>query len=318
MKRNVSERCIPKRALAASDHILVAIDSNDADYLVSHAMAQAKKTQARITLVHAIMPMNSVAVESRSVPCIDEAVLEREALRMLGELSGPLESQHIDCKVVARRGFAADVICEEIRRSGATRVIMGTHGRRHLAEFALGSVAKEVLRNADIPVFAVGPHAQRKAGRETPRKILHPVSLVGHYEESVKFAMELARIHGAELHLLHVLRSDFEANSDPGRSLDWAEHAMTTLVASEAKTVPLVQTSATFGNVLREILFAAAVVDADWIVIGVHGTFPFWPLSDNTAYRVLAEANCPVLTIPHNSYREKLLDELPACTPRIS
>ena len=304
MKKNVSERTDPQRALAAPDHILVAVDSSDADYLVSHAIAQAKKNAASITLLHALIPMNSVGIESRTVACMNEPAVEREAQRMLQELSQPLQSQQIKCELVTRRGFAADVICEEVRRSGATRVIMGTHGRRHLAEFALGSVAKEVLRNSEIPVFAVGPHAHRMAGRETPRKILHPVSLVGHYEESVKFALDLARIHGAELHLLHVLGSDLEANSDPGRSLDWAEETMSALVAAEADQVPVIQTTATFGNVQREILFSAAVVDADWIVIGVHGTYPFWPLSSNTAYRVLAEANCPVLTIPHNSYQQ--------------
>jgi nucleotide-binding universal stress UspA family protein len=112
--------------------------------------------------------------------------------------------------------------------------------------------------------------------------------------------MELARIHKAELHLLHVLRSDLEANSEPGQSLDWAENTMAELVAGEGDGQPEIQTSATFGNVIREILFAAAVADADWIVVGTHANRSRWPLNNSTAYRVLAEANCPVLTIPHS------------------
>jgi nucleotide-binding universal stress UspA family protein len=199
---------------------------------------------------------------------------------------------------------------------------MGTHGRKHLAQLALGSVAKEVLRHATIPVFAVGPHAHKMAGRETPKKILHPVSLVGQYAESVDFAIEVAQIHGAQLHLLHVLASDLEANSDPGQSLDWAEDAMSALVPAEPHSIPPVETSATFGDVIREILFAAAVADADWIVMGVHCNCPFWPLNSNTAYRVLAEANCPVLTIPHDPYRTLNLAEnlkgieIPGSTPQ--
>ncbi len=299
MKRNLSERSIPMHALAAPDHILVAIDSSDADFLVSYAIAQAKKNNAQVTLLHAIVPMNAIAIEGGAVPFINDASIELSAQHMLRELSRDMKAQGIDCDIMTRHGYAATVICEELRRTGATRLIMGTHGRKHLAQFALGSVAEEVLRHADVPVFAVGPHAHRKAGREIPRKILHPVSLTGHYEASVHFAMDLARIHHAELQLLHVLHSDLESSAEPGQSLDWAENAMANLVVGEMDERPEIQTSATFGNVIREILFAAAVSDADWIVVGVRGGNSRWPLNNSTAYRVLAEANCPVLTVPH-------------------
>jgi nucleotide-binding universal stress UspA family protein len=299
MRKNVSERVIPMQALAAPDHIMVAIDSDDAEFLVSYACAQARKNNAHVTLLHAIVPMHPMAIEGGAIPFINDVTIEMHAQRMLRELSKELEAQEIDCDIMTRHGIAADVICDELRRIGATRLIMGTHGRKHLAQFALGSVAEAVLRNADVPVFAVGPHAHRKAGREVPRKILHPVSLIGHYEESVKFAIDLARIHSAELHLLHVLHSDLESNAEPGQSLDWAENAMAELISGDAERTVEIQTSATFGNVIREILFAAAVADADWIVVGVHAGHSRWQLNNSTAYRVLAEANCPVLTIPH-------------------
>jgi len=299
VKRNLSERSIPMHALAAPDHILVAIDSSDAEFLVSYAVAQAKKNNAQVTLLHAIVPMNAIAIEGGAVPFINDVSIEFNAQRMLRELSRELEEQQIGCDIMTRHGYAATVICDELRRTGATRLIMGTHGRKHLAQFALGSVAEEVLRNADVPVFAVGPHAHRKAGREVPRKILHPVSLSGHYAASMNFAMDLANIHHSELHLLHVLHSDLESSSEPGQSLDWAENAMADLIDGGKDAHPEILTNATFGNVIREILFAAAVIDADWIVVGVHAGHSRWPLTNSTAYRVLAEANCPVLTVPH-------------------
>ena len=63
VRRNVSERSIPLHALAAPDHILVAVDSRDAEFLVSYAIAQAKSNNAHVTLLHAIVPMNAMAVE---------------------------------------------------------------------------------------------------------------------------------------------------------------------------------------------------------------------------------------------------------------
>ncbi len=299
MRRMQSAQSIPLQSLAAPDHLLVAVDSSDADFLVSYAVAQARRNHARVTLLHAIVPLNAVAVEAGALPYINDISIERNAQRMLRDLSHAVVREGIDCDVITRHGFAPQVICEELQRGGATRLVMGTHGRKHLAQFALGSVAEEVLRTANVPVFAVGPHAHRKAGREVPRKILHPVSLTGRYQESVRFAINLARIHHAELHLLHVLHSELEANAEPGRSLDWAENAISELIEQEHDESVEIQASATFGNVIREVLFAAAVADADWIVVGIHSHNSRWPLNNSTAYRVLAEANCPVLTIPH-------------------
>jgi len=49
----------------------------------------------------------------------------------------------------------ADLIVEEARRSGAALIVMGTHGRRGLGRFTLGSDAEMVLRQATVPVLLV-------------------------------------------------------------------------------------------------------------------------------------------------------------------
>lgn len=47
----------------------------------------------------------------------------------------------------------AAAITEEAERSGCDLIVMGTHGRRGLEHFLLGSVAEGVLRRSKVPVL---------------------------------------------------------------------------------------------------------------------------------------------------------------------
>lgn len=53
---------------------------------------------------------------------------------------------------------AADVIVEQAKKREADLIVMGTHGRRGLRRFALGSDAELVVRSSPVPVLLVrGP-----------------------------------------------------------------------------------------------------------------------------------------------------------------
>lgn len=54
-------------------------------------------------------------------------------------------------------------------------------------------------------------------------KILHPVSLMSEYQESVHLALDIAQTYRAELTLLHVLDRDVADGVNPDRVLHWAK-----------------------------------------------------------------------------------------------
>jgi nucleotide-binding universal stress UspA family protein len=303
MKQTFAESRFWKGACAAPDRIIVATDLTDSDYLVPHAIAQAKASSAHVTLVHAIIPSDSVPIDTGAVPYVDWEKIDRDVHFMLLGIARQIESQGISCDVYTEHGFAADVIREKIRSSGATRLIMGTHGRGKFAQIALGSVANELLRSVEVPVFAVGPYARGLGEHDTPRKILYPVSLFGDEAGHVGFAIDLAQTYRAELTLLYVLDREVEAGMNCERTLAWAENALAALAPNGADLVPPVHTSAIAGDLVEEILNAATRTNADWIVLGVDGAYPFWPFRDTTAYKVAAAAKCPVLTIRHAAHR---------------
>jgi nucleotide-binding universal stress UspA family protein len=119
----------------------------------------------------------------------------------------------------------------------------------------------------------------------------------------VEQAFELAKSFGAELTLLHIPDRDVEASIHPGCTLTWAENLFATLVPEGLQLQPPIQVSVAFGNVVDEIRREASRMGADWIVLGVEEGYPFWPLKDSTAYKVLAVAECPVLAIRSDPYQ---------------
>jgi nucleotide-binding universal stress UspA family protein len=57
--------------------------------------------------------------------------------------------------LIVRGGDPARVIAGRAKRSRASMIIMGSHGRTGLKRFMLGSVAERTLRYADCPVLIV-------------------------------------------------------------------------------------------------------------------------------------------------------------------
>ena len=294
------EACFQNRILAAPDHILVATDLTDGDYLIPHVIAQAKASNARVTLFHAIRPTDSLPQEAGAIPFVDKAKVDRDARLSLLGMAHPVQPQGISCEISVRHGYPVDAISAEINRTGATRLIMATHGRGKLAQVALGSVASELLSCVDIPIFVVGPGAQRSTRQVTPRRILHPVSLAGDFRRSVCFALDLAQTHRAELTLLHVLDPDVQRQINSERTLSWAEHALRSLIPPIQDLRFATRTQVTSGNLVESVVHTADAIAADWIVLGVDGTHPLWRFRDTAAYKVLARADCPVLTIRHS------------------
>ena len=56
-------------------------------------------------------------------------------------------------------GTLPDAIIEQLGPLGIDLLVVGTHGRRGLAHFFLGSAAERLLRGASCPVVVVRPDA---------------------------------------------------------------------------------------------------------------------------------------------------------------
>jgi nucleotide-binding universal stress UspA family protein len=293
--------------------ILVATDLTDTHYLLPHAIAQAKGCGANLTFIHAVVPMNAYPMEAGYSRYPEPTEIDQNVRAELAKLAAAAKREGISCDTSVDFGFGADVICQRIRSTGATRLIMGSHGHGKLGQLVLGSVSNELLGRVSIPIFVVGPHVAVTAAHARPQRILHPVSLSGDYKKSFAIAAGLAAWYQAELTLLHVEDRDVQQEIDPARTLAWAKAAMMSLVPTGKAGGHPVHTQAVCGSVVTETLEAAKKANADWIVLGVEGGHGL-PFRNNTAYNVVAAATCCVLVVRHDTpqVEEKIVNEVPS------
>jgi nucleotide-binding universal stress UspA family protein len=294
--------------------ILVATDLTDVDYLLPHAIAQAKACGANLTFIHAVMPVNSYPVEAGYSPYPEPAAIDQTVRAQLAKLAVAVEREGISCDTSVDFGFGADAIGEKIKSTGATRLIMGSRGHGKWGQLALGSVSNELLGSVSIPIFVIGPHAAVTAAHTTPQRILHPISLNGDYKKSFAIAAGLADCYQAELTLLHVDDREVEKEINPARTLAWTETAMMSLLPTGSAGGHPVHAHAVCGSVVTETLEAATKANADWIVLGVEGGHGYLPFRNNIASKVIAAATCCVLIVRHDSPRvaEKIGNEVPS------
>jgi nucleotide-binding universal stress UspA family protein len=291
---------------AAPGRIVVSTDLTDTDYLLPHAIAQAKASGASLILVHAVLPHESVPMESGAIPYYDPLRLDRDARLMLENLAREVRDQGVECMTAVRHGFVPDVVAEIAANSGAKRLILGTHGRRGLKKFVLGSVARQLLEAVDIPVCTVGPRAHKSVSRQ-PATILHPVSLAGMHEASASLSFSLGKQFGARVVLLHVIAPAPHVARDPAQAVASATADLNRLVPEEARAWTEVQARVAVGSVVNEILNAASEAQSGLIVLGVHAPSHSWlPGTEPAAYKILVSAQCPVISLRVHTDPEKL------------
>ena len=313
MQRNVESQ-FQKCILAVPDRILVATDLTEIDYLVPHAIAQARVCSAKLTFVHVIASAKSAPSGGTANSCaahssLDPAKVIRDARLVLLGVEQQAEAQGIACETRVCQGGVSEAIRREISRTDANRLIIGIQGRGKMGHRALGSVANRLLASIDVPVMVIGPQVCNLADHAAPRRILHPVSLMDIDDSSIQLPLNVAQACRAELTLLHVIDPDLMSCVNPARVSEWADKRLRSMVPV-SDLMPAINTRVSFGELAEEILKAADQTQADMILLGSAGCST-WPFSESAACKVLEAASCPVLTYPHEPYRSQI-EELQA------
>ena len=272
---------------------------------LSHAVAMARWYEAEVTLLHVVAPM----VTAAEVPYVPNPGLSPEAreklLTELRALADSARDESVPIRLAIAEGPPATEILEETSATDYDLVVMGTHGRRGLAGWVLGSVTEAVLRKSPCPVLTVGPES-RPAPTARFGAILCPVDFSPHSDQTAREAGILAGETGARLALLHVIdrlsgppnpvppgfdRKGYRAEAEatvrrrlrrlrPAGGGDWVEE----LVA--------------WGAAGGEILRIARERSAGLVVMGAHGGFLDSPLFGSVTHKVVRSAPCPVLVLP--------------------
>lgn len=187
--------------------------------------------------------------------------------------------------------------------TNADLIVVGTSGGRGLEKAAFGSTAEAVFRSAKVPVLTVGPHSQSGSKASgTIQAVLYATDFSSGVEIALPYAILIAKEHEVELILLHVkddkdVPFSFERAMASAEPLERLHKLILDDTALARKPIPVVA----FGKPEKVILEEAQKHHADLIVMGARGIGALIDVVSHfgggTAYRVAADATCPVLTI---------------------
>jgi nucleotide-binding universal stress UspA family protein len=277
--------------------ILYATDFSEASRAALPVVAAlARHYGSRIYVAHAWSPSVYPMVPPDVVSVMDrrqqrEVQEELEKLRRTSALAG------IPVETVIRRGTPVEQLEHVVKELNISLAVASTHGVTGFKHRVLGSVAEELVRGLSCPVLTVGPRlAKRFEKLERIGSILFPTDFSEESLAVFPYLASLADEHKSRLTILHVLPETAE-NPDAKKLAESLRKQMEKGLSHQISP----RCSADFviesGGAAETILARAHDSTADLIGLGVRcATDIAQHFRQTVAYRVLAEAECPVLT----------------------
>jgi nucleotide-binding universal stress UspA family protein len=208
-------------------------------------------------------------------------------------------------ETVIERGDALwPVLSEVLKERQIDLIILGTHGRTGVQKLLLGSSAEEIFRRARVPVVTIGPAVRNGAhGGGRFHCVLFATDFSAVSTIAAAHAVSLAQENQARLVLLHVLPEPRQGKTGRSGELSVAEamHQLHEMVPEEAELWCRPEAIVQHGEPGEQILATSEERGADLIVLGARGLDGLAAMSTHlaraTAYRVVVQASCPVLTV---------------------
>ena len=144
--------------------ILLPIDDSACSEAAVHAViGQFRPDETEVRVMHAVewpkeLPPSLAFAEG---PAAADDVLalhdevRRQAEALVARTAARLRSNHFQARTAVREGDARQVILDYAAEWHPDLIVLGSHGRRGLSRFLLGSVSENVMRHAACSVEIV-------------------------------------------------------------------------------------------------------------------------------------------------------------------
>lgn len=121
-------------------------------YLVTHDQLLSPQHDYTIVTVHPPVPPRVKRALAKEML---EDYYSDECEAVLSPVSKFLVKHTISANSVWKVGAVGETLSAIATKGGFDLLVMGSHGRSHLANMVMGSVASQVLANTSIPVLLV-------------------------------------------------------------------------------------------------------------------------------------------------------------------
>jgi len=135
------------------DRILFPTDGSEgAAVALDHAIEQAEAHGAQI---HVLFVANTTYVGGGAVEGTAIESLRSTGRQAVDDAVERVADAGLDAAGEVRDGDPYSEILDYADEVAADMIVMGTHGRRGLDRYLLGSVTEKIVRTADVPVLTV-------------------------------------------------------------------------------------------------------------------------------------------------------------------
>ncbi|MDM0116333.1 universal stress protein [Variovorax sp. J22R133] len=141
--------------------ILVPVDGSETSNLgLAEAIRLAQMTKGQLRLLYVIDELSfAMSMDAYAGYAGDWLnTLRSNGMRLLEQASATAQKAGVPAETVLHdkfNGKLADSVASEAVQWAADLIVLGTHGRRGIGRFVMGSGAENVLRTAPVPVLLV-------------------------------------------------------------------------------------------------------------------------------------------------------------------
>lgn len=292
-------------------NVLLAIDSSPGALIAfPFAASIARHYAGSLLLVHIGAAEHAAAHRGRSQSDLGEMQSAIEAA--LNRTGDTLDD--IPHEMLFDHGNICSRLLATAKERGIDLIVVGTYGQRGFQKLVKGSTAEEILILATCPVLTAGLSVDRRADF---RRILCATDFSSAAKNAIPNALSLAEIYNASLVFLHV--NDWSSSETPvdarPKTLEFVHEQLCKTsygAAIEAHCKVIVD----FGPRTDLILEAATDHEADLIVMGLRPSGGMKAriaahLPGSMTYDVIAQAPCPVLTVPFGNSPRATTEPMP-------
>lgn len=278
--------------------ILWATDFSEASTAALPVVAAiANRYGSRVFAAHVCAPGVYPMVAPQVISVLDRKQ-ERETKADMEKLLQLPQLQKMEVEALVRSGEVAEQLEHLVKQKNISLVVAGTHGLTGFKHRVLGSVAEELVRGLSCPVLTVGPRIAKRF--ETAAGIDNIVFPTDFSEESLSvfpYLASLANEYRSRITVLHILPPETAGNPDAPALAEPLRRQMEKALAHQLSPRCRPEFVVESGDPTEKILEECHCRNADLVGLGVRGATDIARhFRETVAYRILAEAECPVLT----------------------
>lgn len=291
---------IDERVSVSLKKILLATDfSSASDKVASYARALARYFSSTLEIAHIFDPS---VVASYEEAIIGLPIKERRRIsnEHLDRLRDDFAASGVDVSTVSPEGHRPFTgLLKVAKEQDVDLIVAGTQSKSGIERLILGSTAEQLIRNAECPVFTVGPNAKPPRDSSlTFQTIVFATDFSAEAAKAAIYALSFAQDSGAHLYFCYVLG----LRTDSPTKREFLDGAFQTALKKMVPECSYDWCNPEFivehGDAAKAILGLAARVQADLIVLGARKA-SFWLMNIDRGLtpNLLAQASCPVMTV---------------------